>query len=151
VDGRNRSQSIVASEPQRQAHTHRIQSEYHIAHVLDPAPCNQPGVISIPHTAVGSSQSAGDLAQNELSPSTSAIVPLKKQHSVLQGMEFIDGKPNLQLVSNYMGMTPGATFVLLSMCDNLWLIDLWLVNGHLVNQSWAVYDPNAEPTSGLGR
>jgi len=106
VDGRNRSQSIVASEPQRQPHTHRIQSEYHIAHVLDPAPRNQPGVISIPHTAIALSQSTGDLAQNELSPSTSAVVPLKKQHSVLQGMgqgmKFINKKPNLKLVSNYM-------------------------------------------------
>src|SRR5882762_8366201 len=46
VDQRNRSQSMVASEQQRQAHTSRVRSDHHSAQVLDPSPYNQPGVMA---------------------------------------------------------------------------------------------------------
>ena len=160
VDRRNISQSIVASEPQRQPHTHRIQSEHHIAYVLDPALHNQPGVMSISHAAVASPQAAHDLAQNALGPSTSAnmssaIIPLDDQHSVLQGMgqgmTFMNREPNLQLASNYMAVAPGSTFIPSKMSLNQLQINQPQIITQAVNQSWTVYDPNAELIAGCGR
>jgi len=37
---------MVASEQQRQAHTSHVRSDHHSAQVLDPSPCNQPGVMA---------------------------------------------------------------------------------------------------------
>ena len=45
LEWKNQSQSLVASEPQRQHHSECIHSIHHISHVLDPAPCGQPGLM----------------------------------------------------------------------------------------------------------
>jgi len=48
-------------------------------------------------------------------------------------------------------MTPDATFVPSKMSIDQPQINQPQIITHAVNQSWAVYDPNAEPTSGCGR
>jgi hypothetical protein len=45
LERRNQSQSLVASEPQRQQHSERIHSIHHISNVLCPAPREHPGLM----------------------------------------------------------------------------------------------------------
>ena len=83
VDRRNRSQSMISSEPQRQPNTHRIRSDHHTAHILDPAPRDQPGIVSIHQVT---SQITVNLTQTEPGPSTfanvlPAITSSSPQHS----------------------------------------------------------------------
>ena len=116
--------------------------------------------MSISHAAVASPQAAHDLAQNALGPSTSAnmssaIIPLDDQHSVLQGMgqgmTFMNREPNLQLASNYMAVAPGSTFIPSKMSLNQPQINQPQIITQAVNQSWTVYDPNAQLIAGRGR
>jgi len=60
TEGRNWSQSMVASEPQRQPHILHIQSGHHTAQVLDPASRDHPGIVLVPQT-----RSLQIIAQNE--------------------------------------------------------------------------------------
>jgi hypothetical protein len=112
VDRRNQSQSMIASEPQRQQHTRRIQSTHHIAQVLDPAPYNQPGVaqpIQVPPPLIRINSE-----WNEPGPSAlpaAAILP-NHPHSILEGLaqEIISGEADPLPASNHMPIAPAITF-----------------------------------------
>ena len=73
-----------------------------------------------------------------------AIIPLDDQHSVLQRM-------GQQMTSNYMMVSPGVTFKPSKMSIDQPEINQLQIIIHAVNQSWTVYDPNAEPTTRHGR
>lgn len=80
LNRRNQSQSIIASEPQRQRHSQRIQSVHYTASVLPPASRLQPGVMQ----AIQPSPLVAQITPSIISPVLS--VHERASHSVQEGL-----------------------------------------------------------------
>jgi hypothetical protein len=146
VERRNRSQSMVASEQQRQAHTNRVRSEHHRAWALDPSPRDQPGVASTSQNASPTVTVTLESAQNNSGPSMFASVASHQGSVVEDGevdMTLMTEEMSAQLAQNLLPIVPNVIFrpPTMSMAQSQ-------TSGHYTvtqQQVWSAYDPNSAP------
>jgi len=105
VESRNKSQALIASEPQRLQHTQCLRSVHHTATVLPPAGRLQPGVmhdiaqINLPANQTMQHSSASTVAEDWFNiPSSS--------HSVQEASMQREAQESIQTPSNMTSLSP---------------------------------------------
>jgi len=144
VESRNKSQALIASEPQRLQHTQHLRSAHHTATVLPPAGHLQPGVmqdiaqINLPANQTMQHSSASTVAEDWFNiPSSShsvqeASMQREAQESIQAPSNMTSLSPLNMPIASFSRLTPQPQFMIQSfasnICRKMWSL-MWSLSG----------------------
>jgi len=144
VESRNKSQALIASEPQRLQHTQHLCSAHHTATVLPPAGHLQPGVmqdiaqINLPANQTMQHSSASTVAEDWFNiPSSShsvqeASIQREAQESIQAPSNMTSLSPLNMPIASFSHLAPQPQFMIQSfasnICRKMWS-PMWSLSG----------------------